>query len=340
VTPEEILLWVAGVQMPKADTGRVRTAAGYYRQLADAVEGSKTAMDKVANEVKAHNKGAGATAFDGAYFGPAPQAAHTLTDYPQQVAAYLRQVAQSNDDFANVIDEVRDALWVLAIQVYANILFTIFYGWLTGFLETSLVEARIMVLVARIKAYDRIKDQLIGLITKRLVYTLVDSLAYAGGQQLLQAGIYRTSIGLGVDQQTLTKVAGYDPFSVKANGIQFADGFVGNAAYDGVADALPGLAETSKYRQKVGKYFLRQPGIKGAVGGLTTRMIASNVYTYAGNVTDSYLEGDGNGWTKLPTAHQEAAKLFIHVPRVLVKYPLNWKNWPSISGQVGGVGTP
>lgn len=328
MTPEDVLLWVAGVQMPKADTGRVRMAAGYYRQLADAIDGAKTAMDKVANDVKSHNS---VTAFNSCYFGNAK----SLTGYPQQVSAYLRRVAQSNDDYANVMDEIRAADWVIAIQLYANIMFTICYGWMTG-----VIEAQLLTLIVKAKAYDAIKDKLIGLIIQRLSYALVDSLAYAGGQQLLQVGIYGGSVALGVDRKTLTKAAGYDPFSVKANAIQFADGFAGNMAYDAFADGLPGLSETSKYRQNFGKYFLRQPGAKGALGGLTTRMVASNAYTYAGNVTDSYLEGNGDGWTKFPTLHQEAAKLFIHVPRILVKYPLRWKNWPSISGQVGGVGTP
>ena len=107
MTPEEVLLWVAGVQMPKADTGRVRMAAGYYRQLADAIDGAKADMDKVANDVKSHNS---LTAFDGCYFGTAK----SLTGYPQQVSAYLRQVAKSNDDIANAMDEIREADWVIA----------------------------------------------------------------------------------------------------------------------------------------------------------------------------------------------------------------------------------
>jgi hypothetical protein len=173
-----------------------------------------------------------------------------------------------------------------------------------------------------------------------VIYALADSVAYAGGQQALQLGIYGTSLAAGVDRTTLTRVAGYDPLSVKANSVQFVDGFVGNMVYDGVADGLPGLNPTSRYRQTAGKYFLRRPGFAGAMGGLTTRMAASNAYTYASNVTDSYLEGDGDGWTTPPTLRQETAKLFIHVPRIFVKYPLRWKNWPSVSGQVGGTGTP
>ena len=62
--------------------------------------------------------------------------------------------------------------------MYANIIFTICYGWMTG-----VIEAQLLALIAKAKAYDAIKDKLIGLILQRLSYFLVDSLAYAGGQQ-------------------------------------------------------------------------------------------------------------------------------------------------------------
>jgi hypothetical protein len=333
MTPEDVLLWLAGVQMPKADTAGVRRVAEYHRQIADAIERSKGAMDKVAGDVRRENDDEGSTEFGRYYFGPA--ATETLSAYPQEVAAYARKVADAHEQFARVNDEIRAALWVLAIQMYANVVFTIAYGWMTG-----VIEARLLTLIAQARWYSRIRSTLVQMLVKRVLYALADSVAYAGGQQLLQLGIYGTSLAAGVDRKTLTNVAGYDPFSAKANAVQFADGFVGNMAYDGVADALPGLSPTSRYRQRFGRYFLRQPGIKGALGGLTTRMVASNAYTYGSNVTDSYLQGDGDGWTKAPTLNQEAAKLFIHVPRIFVKYPLRWKNWPSVSGQVGGTGTP
>ena len=334
MTPEDVLLWLAGVQMPKADTAGVRTASGYYRQIADAIDRSGAAMNTVAGQVKSHNDGEGPAAFDRFYHEPA-SGQTALAAYPQEISAYARKVAEALEEYARVNDEIRAALWVLAIQMYANIIFTICYGWLTGALE-----ARLLQLISQARWYAGIRSAMIRTLIERVSYALADSLVYAGGQQLLQLGIYGTSLAAGVDRKTLTNVAGYDPFSVKANAVQFTDGFVGNMAYDAVADGLPGLNPASAYRQKFGKYFLRQPGFKGALGGLTTRLAASNAYTYASNVTDSYLEGDGDGWTQLPTLRQETAKLFIHVPRIFVKYPLRWKNWPNVSGQVGGPGTP
>lgn len=336
MTPEDVLLWLAGVQMPKADTDGVRTASGYYRQIADAIDLGGAAMNTVAGQVKSHNDGEGPAAFDRFYHKGSPASGTTaLSAYPQEISAYARKVGEALEEYARVNDEIREALWVLAIQMYANIVFTICYGWLTGALE-----ARLLQLISQARWYAGIRSALIRTLIERVSYALTDSLVYAGGQQLLQLGIYGTSLAAGVDRRTLTNVAGYDPFSVKANAVQFTDGFVGNMAYDGVADALPGLNPASAYRQRFGKYFLRQPGFKGAMGGLTTRMAASNAYTYASNVTDSYLEGDGDGWTKAPTLRQETAKLFIHTPRIFVKYPLRWKNWPSVGGQVGGTGTP
>ncbi|GLY87944.1 hypothetical protein [Actinoallomurus iriomotensis] len=335
MTPEQVLLWVAGVQLPKADSDGARTMAGYYRDIADAVDRSGTAMEKVVGQVKSHNDGDGPAAFERYWGGSAATGAVAPSAYPADVSAYARRVADSLEQFAKVNDEIRAALWVLAIQLYANIVFTICYGWLTGVLE-----ARLLTLIGQARWYGRIRNSLVQLLVKRVIYALADSVAYAGGQQALQLGIYGTSLAAGVDRDTLTKVAGYDPLSVRANAVQLADGFVGNMAYDGVADALPGLNPTSRYRQVFGRYFLRRPGVAGALGGLTTRMAASNAYTYASNVTDSYLEGDGDGWTKPPTLRQEAAKLFIHVPRIYVKYPLRWKNWPNVSGQTAGPGTP
>ncbi|GAB2816528.1 hypothetical protein GCM10027176_21490 [Actinoallomurus bryophytorum] len=324
---------MAGVKMPAADTDGVRTAAGYYRQIADAIDGAGGVMNTIAGQVKSHNEGEGPAAFDRFY--NEGDGTTALSHYPGEVSAYVRKVGDALEEYARVNDETREALWVLAIQMYANVVATIFYGWLTG-----AIEARLLKLITQARWYAGIRSVLVRTLIERVTYALTDSVVYAGGQQLLQAGIFGTSLAVGVDHRTLTNVAGYDPFSAKANAVQFADGFVGNMAYDGVADALPGLNPASAYRQKFGKYFLRQPGFKGAVSGLTTRMIASNAYTYASNVTDSYLEGDGDGWTDFPTLHQEAAKLFIHTPRIFVKYPLKWKNWPSVSGQVGGTGTP
>jgi hypothetical protein len=334
MNPEDVLLWVAGVQLPKADTQAVRTAAGHYRRIADAIDASRTAMDKVANDVRTHNSGEGPDGFNRVYFGPPASGGMALTAYPPQVAAYARKIAQSLEDYAKAEDQIRSALWILAIQMWVNIMFTIGYGWLTGF-----VEARLLALVARARWLAKIRSSLIQMLIKRLLYAVTDSVVYAGGQQALQLGVYGLAVASGTDRTTLTEVAGYDPFSVKENAIQFADGFAGNVVYNGVMDALPGVSETSRYRAAFGKYFLRRPGFAGAMGGLTTRMIGSNGYTYASNVTDSYLRGDGD-WTTAPTLNQEAAKLFFHVPRIWVKYPLRWKNWPNVGGQVGGVGTP
>ncbi|MDN3352915.1 hypothetical protein [Actinomadura sp. DC4] len=333
MTPEDVLLWVAGVQMPKADDAGVRKVAAYHRQIADAIDRSKAAMDKIALDVKGHNEGEGTNGFGHYYFGPAEH--KTLTAYPEDVAGYVRKVAEAHEQFAHVNDQIRSALKVIAIQMYANIVFTMAYGWFTGALE-----ARLLTLIAQARWYAKIRNSIVEMLVKRIAFTLTDSVLYAGGQQALQLGIYGTSLVAGVDRRTLTGVAGYDPFSVKTNAIQTADGFGGNLAYNALTDALPGVNPASRYRQKVGHYFLRQPGVKGALGGLTTRLIASNGYTYASNVTDSYLEGDGDGWTQAPTLNQEVAKLFIHVPRILVKYPLRWKDWPSVSGQVAGPGTP
>ncbi|GAA4513153.1 hypothetical protein GCM10023191_079830 [Actinoallomurus oryzae] len=335
MTPEDVLLWVAGVRMPKADSQGARTMAGYYRSIADAVDRSGTAMEKVAGQVKSHNDGDGPAAFQRYWDGPAPTGAVPPSAHPAAVSGYAREVAEQLERFAKVNDEIRAALWVLAIQMYANIIFTICYGWLTGALE-----ARLLMLVGQARWYGRIRDGLVQLLVKRVIYALADSVAYAGGQQALQLGIYGTSLAAGVDRETLTKAAGYDPLSVRANAVQLADGFAGNLAYDAVADALPGLNPASRYRQTFGRYFLRRPGVAGAVGGLTTRLAASNAYTYASNVTDSYLEGDGDGWTKPPALRQEAAKLFMHVPRIFVKYPLRWKNWPDVGAQTAGPGTP
>jgi hypothetical protein len=335
MTPEDVLLGIAGVRMPKADSQGARTMAAYYRRIADAVDQSGTAMGRVAGRVKSHNEGDGPAAFDRYYNGPAPAGETAPAAYSGDVSAYARKVADSLEQFARINDQIRAALWVLAIQLYANILFTIYCGWLTG-----AIEARVLMLVGRARWFSKIHSSLVQLLVKRLSYALVDSVAYAGGQQAIQLGIYGTSLAAGVDHRTLTSVAGYDPFSAKANAVQFADGFAGNMAYDGVADALPGLNPASRYRQRFGKYFLRRPGVAGALSGLTTRMAASNAYTYASNITDSYLEGDGDGWTKPPTLQQEVAKLFIHVPRIYVKYPMRWKNWPNVSGQTAGPGTP
>ncbi|GAB3985464.1 hypothetical protein GCM10029978_098360 [Actinoallomurus acanthiterrae] len=296
MTVEEILWWIGGVEMPKGDSGKAREAAVIWGQIADRIEASIRAADPMASDILSHNFGPGFEAFK-KFWG------NEFAPYPHELAAYCRRIQTVCNGYADAVDKMRFVLTVLAIQTYLNILFTIAYGWITGWMGT-LAELAVIRDRAAIQAVAQ--RTLFQRIMIRLLEYLFDSIGYAAGQQLLQMGVFGVMDRFGDYDDDAKKMIGYDPYSLKANGVQFVQAVGANFAFDAASDLTVGAAGRVG---PLGRFMSSGAGQRVVrFGG---RMVGSNVYTVVGNMEQGKRPDE---W--LPTWQQEVDKLIIHGTRM------------------------
>lgn len=307
VSIEGILMSVTGREMPKGNESKATAAAGDWQLIAGRVDSSLSGMDKVEAILSNGNKDKGIDGFVGYY-------TKTLQPFPPQVSKYMRNISTACTQFAQELPQVRNALTIIAVNIWANIIMTLSYGWITGF-AAELAEANIA----------RLTGQAIGAfkwwatLLKTLLYYFYDAILYAGIQQGLQYGIMKGGESmLGVDNQTMTLLnGGKDQTSLATNWDQFKQGFVANVAYDATLDGAGKIPKVGKFFDRGNKAWTQPThwyngwGARGA--GLAGRMLSSNAYTMANN-------GYAGNWGTPPTGAQEEGKLFMHVPRSWI-YP-------------------
>lgn len=316
MTVEEILLWIGGVEMPKGDAARARQAAAVWAGLADRLESSLRTTGPVAADVWEANSGAGIDAFQKFW-------TTEFAPYAGDVAAYCRKVQATCAGYAQAIDQMRFALTVLAVQTWANIAYTIAYGWVTGWAGTL---AELAVIRDRAAIQAAVQKTLFQKIVIKLLEYLIDSVGYAAGQQLVQLGVFGAGDLFGKYDATTDKIFGFDPYSARANSVQFAEGVGANAAFDGTAD-LTRLGLT-----RVGPWggFLsagRPSGVRNRLVGYAGRMLGSDVYTVVNNIEEGKPPED---W--LPTWRQQVDKVIMHGARIAknpAKGPIgSGRGWP------------
>ncbi|MEV0408099.1 hypothetical protein [Actinoallomurus sp. NPDC050550] len=296
MTVEEILWWIGGVEMPKGDSAKARQAAVIWGQIADRLESSIRTTDPMATDISTHNAGHGIDEFTKFW-------TKEFQPYPHELAAYCRRIQTVCNGYADAVDKMRFWLTVLAIQTYLNILFTIAYGWITGWAGTL---AELAVIRNRAAFQAVAQRTLFQKIMIKLLEYLIDSIGYAAGQQLLQLGTFGV-VDLFADYDAdAKKIIGYDPYSLKTNGVQFVQAVGANFAFDGAADLTVGAVG------KVGPLGRITSGGAGQrvlrFGG---RMVGSNLYTVVGNMEQGKQPDE---W--LPTWQQEVDKLIIHGTRI------------------------
>ncbi|GAA4639471.1 hypothetical protein GCM10023196_101230 [Actinoallomurus vinaceus] len=295
MTVEEILWWIGGVEMPKGDSGKARQAAAIWGQIADRLEASIRTSDPMASDIWSHNSGRGIDEFTKFW-------TKEFAPYPHELAAYCRRVQAVCNGYADAVDKMRLVLTILAIQTYINILFTIAYGWITGWMGTL---AELAVIRDRAAIQAMAQRTLFQKIMIKLLEYLFDSIGYAAGQQLLQLGVFGVADLFTDYDDDAKKIIGYDPYSLKDNGVQFVQAVGANFAFDGAADLTAGA---------VGKTPLGRFTSSGAgrrLLGFGARMVGSNVYTVVNNME---VGKSPDQW--LPTWQQEVDKLIIHGTRI------------------------
>ena len=214
---------------------------------------------------------------------PPPQG---FSGYPPQVAEYCRRVATACRSYARCVDTIRHVLIVLAIQAWANMLMTSMYGWVTGGVA-NLVQKQIMERFFKRLAQSQLRIFRISIekIVFACFYYTLDSVAYAGIQQGMQAGVFAlTGVRKDLD--------GTDVLSAHTNAIQFTQAFVANVAFDSMWD----MSKALRYAPRGSRW-----------GDFLSRMSGSAVYSIVGN-----MEQDPTS-NPVPTDWQTwATKFLIH----------------------------
>ncbi|GGL10580.1 hypothetical protein Sme01_16090 [Sphaerisporangium melleum] len=291
VTQGAFVTAMLGVDWPEGDPDGLRTAADTLDDLAKKIDEGLVAADEAAQRVWTGNSGPGVEAFRTMWRGDGSQGAGVRPDgfsgYPADVAAYCRRAAAACRGYAEQIDTVRHVLVVMAIQAFANMMFTTMYAWPTAGLSRLAQQAVQRYFTSLAQSQLKIFNIGVAEIVQGAFYYTLDSLAYAGGQQVIQAGIYAAS---GVQKD----LNGRDVLSLSGNATEFGQAFVANLAFDAAADTV-GLLQ-----------------LHGRLGSFTARMTGSSVYSIVAN-----LQQDPTGYP-VPTDWETwLAKLLIHGPRTI-----------------------
>ncbi|GAA3812198.1 hypothetical protein GCM10022226_36060 [Sphaerisporangium flaviroseum] len=311
VTHGAFVTAMLAVEWPEGDPDRLRQAATIFDELARKIDEGLVAADEAAVRVWLDNFGPGVEAFRQMWRGvpsgppgsgaPAPEG---FSGYPADVVAYCRRVAAACRAYADSLETIRHVLIVLAVQAWANMLFTSMYGWTTAGVA-KLVQKQIMERFFQRLAQSQLKIFKISItkiISTGFYYTL-DSLTYAGIQQGLQLAIYAAS-GVRTDLQ------GRDVLSAETNAIQFGQAFVANLAFEAVWDGsklIPGGANMVFDRIWVGGKLVPGGARGNRFGDFTSRMAGSATYSVVANL---FEDPTGN---PVPTDWQTwAAKLLTH----------------------------
>ncbi|MCG5220527.1 WXG100-like domain-containing protein [Streptosporangium soli] len=271
------------VQWPEGDPDKLRRAADIWDGLAQKIDQSLVGADGAASRVWTKNAGPGVEAFRKMWTG-------TFAPYPGTVSAHCRRVAEACRTYAETIETIRHVLIVLAIQAWVNIMFTIAWGWATAGISAA-VQKQIMDRFFKQRAWvaKRIFRMQVEKILQKSFYYTLDSIGYAGGQQILQWGVYSAS---GVRRD----LTGNDVTGTGENSVQFLRGFAANMAFDGVWDLT-----------KLGPAGRLFP--VNRFGDFLSRMAGSTTYTVVDNLQQG-MAGD-----PLPTWEQMISKLIAHGSR-------------------------
>ncbi|MGC5011027.1 hypothetical protein ACLQ2R_09720 [Streptosporangium sp. DT93] len=275
------VLSMLGVQWPEGDPDKLREAADVWDRLAEAVERAGADTNGIAEQVWKNNGGAAISEFNRMWTGK-------FRSHPGEVATFCRAIATACRDYAKAIEITRQVLIVLAIQMWVNMVYTVAWAWATAGIGAA-VQKQIMEKLLKGRAILQMK--LFKMSVEKIIYNafyyLGDSIAYAGGQQVIQWSIFELS---GVKKD----LNGNSVTSMGENAEQFGRGFASNMAFNGVYDLT-----------KIGPWGRAFP--PNALGNLFSRLAGSGSYT----VMDNTLQGDPG----LPSFEQWVSKLIVHGSR-------------------------
>ncbi|MCO5968798.1 WXG100-like domain-containing protein [Actinoallomurus soli] len=311
----DLLFRLATVTMPDGDPGACHQAADHWRGVAQRVKSSETAVRSIRTLMRDANIGPAAEGFE-------EFCTEKLVPYLERLSGGIAEIGDHCDTYGNELNQHVKALRLIEASMVANVAFCVWYGWATGgagFLATEATIAR-LVFQARLedalwRAFIRAFVEALShqLIERMLWYAAIDSVMWAAMQQELQ---YVFLVGgakvLGIDDKTMTDVAGFDPADLKTNLTQAGQAFVANAVFD--------LTMEGAGRQPYGKYFDRgNPAWRGsaawkpALAGFAGRMSGSLAYSVA-------MDAQTGDWSNFTDSDKLWAMMFekslIHGTRI------------------------
>ncbi|MCW2939531.1 MAG: hypothetical protein JWN00_2516 [Actinomycetia bacterium] len=306
---EGILEWIGGATLPTGDSGKTRQAAGIWRQLAKDIDSSIKTTGPVAADVWNKNSGDQIDAFQTFW-------TKDLAPYPEELVAYCNRVADVCDAYAKLLDDVTEAMILIALTTWAGILITLAWGWVTGYSE---------ILAERWKGYwaTKIVNQAALKLVQLLIESLIDSAAYAIAIQVSQLAIFNIGNAIRPIDNTGKQAIGFDPFNVGTNFAQLGKNFGANMVFDlslgkttALANKVPGLGNL--------------PGNWGTrVANFGGRMMSSEIYSVVYNLEGGNVPWKGFGW------QQQTDKLIFHGLRIFK----NPDQGPVFSGRSRSDGT-
>ncbi|WP_248961044.1 WXG100-like domain-containing protein [Sphaerisporangium perillae] len=294
VTHAAFVTAVLAVDWPEGDPDGLRSAADALDQLAKKIDDGLVEADEAARLVWMDHSGPGVEAFKNMWrgTGSAPSASQRpdgFSGYPPDVADYSRRVAAACRAYADNIETIRHVLVVMAIQAWVNMLFTTMYAWPTAGLGTLAERAVQKYFTSLAQSQLKIFGLSVQKVVEGAFYYTIDSVAYAGIQQVLKAGVYAAS-GVRKDQN------GKDVLSFSTNAVEFAQGFGANMAFNAAGDAGKLLPFVTKNRWWD---FVRR------MGGSATYSIVDN---FEQNPTENPVPTDWDTWI---------GKILIHGTRAI-----------------------
>ncbi|MFC4529507.1 hypothetical protein [Sphaerisporangium dianthi] len=270
------------VQWPDGDPGGARDAAKVWRSFAGKIEANTTVTGHLAQRVWTEHPSQGSEAFH-AFWSTAGSAGAPggVSAVPPALSAYCRRMAEACDGYAEALDKTRDALRVMALTSYAQLMLAASWPWIgaqTAALSRWLVD----------RLYKKIQAQvLLKLLETALARLVVEKLAgYTVGSAVFALGDEALALG--------AKAAfGQDLGSFSENATTTLKDFAACLAFFGVWDLT-----------KLGP--MRKVFRDNDAGDFASFYVGSNAYTVVYN-----MENGKSGTEVLPTPSQLIAKLLI-----------------------------
>ncbi|MCO5985079.1 hypothetical protein NE235_03035 [Actinoallomurus spadix] len=321
----EVLFQLATVKMPEGDPEDCRQAAAYLRNIADRVASAQRTANTLHGAVvkDAHNMGLAIDEFDDFH-------TKRLTHLLSSLHEGINHLADSCDEFGHQLEQHERALKVLEIQMVANIIFCVSYGYMAGFAGMAAERAMIWRLVLQARGQAKLWEAFVLAFTHRLLermayFVVLDSIQWAVAQQAVQIGIYELADTTGyVDRKTMNEVAGYDVLDWKTNIDQVKREFVANVAFDLTMEGL-GRSKAGRYFDRGSEYWRNAPKWKPALAGFAGRMSGSLAYS----ATNDAQTGDWSNFTDPDKLWQMMfQKTLIHGTRIGV-YPASRRPAPA-----------
>ncbi|MFG1697929.1 hypothetical protein [Nonomuraea sp. NPDC049309] len=237
------------VDYPEGDPYKARQAAAVWARLADRIDGSPGNTYPDASSVWRANQGAGVEQFKTAMTAglyPEPEE----NGYAARLARRCRDAAAACEEFAQAVEEARNAYYTLALANLASFIFLTTFPWQAGaaYQITQILIRRAQAgLLAKLLQHGMAK-----LVLSKLTEYTIGSVFFAAGDVAVVAGV---KAGRGEDPGTLGE-----------NATQALKEFAASVAFYGVYDAAAPLTRKVTKNLDVQAFLNRLAGGSAAYG--------------------------------------------------------------------------